>query len=121
MAIIDSKSVCGILVATENGNPAKVRVGDLENLKPQETNYPVGYDEFDVASEKYHGSHVMIVKGGQKAVVEGNLKLRFFVKMWLSTDDSAAKTLGDLAWEFRKPVIGRRGPLWHEYFTKKRR
>ena len=118
MSIIDDSKLCGILVRTDRRNPAKVRVADLANLKPQTEPYPVGYGEFNVASDKYWGSHVVVVKRGQQAVIEGKVKLCFFMRVAAGTDDRAARIASEDAWNFRKTVYDVKGDLWHEYFTK---
>ena len=121
ISILDDRRLCGILVATEKDNPAKVRVADLANLKPQTGSYAVGYGEFDVASKTLLGSHVMIVKRGQQAVIEGRLRLRFFVRVSLDTDNRQARITAMRPWDSRESVYDTSGPLWHEYFTKKER
>ena len=121
MSIIEDRRVCGVLVATEKNNPAKVRVADLANLKPQTGKYAVGYGEFDVASQKLFGSHVMIVKRGQQVVIEGKIKLRFFLRVVTGSDNHYIRMINENAWNFKKSVFDASGPLWHEYFTKKRR
>ena len=120
MSIVEDRKLCGILVAPEKGNPAKVRVADLANLKPQTGSYADGYGEFDVASKKLFGSHVVIVKRGQQAVLEGKVQLRFFVRVLRGSDDRVARITAEHAWNFRRTVYDTSGPLWHEYFTKKR-
>ena len=121
MSIIEDTRLCGVLVATETGNPAKVRVADLANLKPQTENYPVGYGEFDVASRKYSGSHVVIVKRGQQAVFAGKLKLRFFVRVSLGTENGAARIAAERAWDSRNSVYDTGGLLWFQYVLKRLR
>ena len=121
MSIVEDRQLCGILVAPEKGNPAKVRVADLANLKRQTESYAVGYGEFDVASKELFGTHVMIVKRGQQAVFEGKVPLRFFVRVLRGTDDRVARIAAENAWNFRTTVYDTSGPLWHEFFTEKRR
>ena len=121
MSVIEDRRVCGILVAPERNNPAKVRVADLANLKPQTGKYADGYGEFDVATQKLVGSHVMIVKRGQSTVVEGKVKLRFFLRVLSDSDNHYIRSINEYAWSIRKCIFDTSGPLWHEYFTKKRR
>ena len=121
MSIIEDERLCGILVRSEKNNPAKVRVSDLANLKPQTNPYPIGYDEFDVGSGKYYGTHVMIVKRGQQAVIEGRVKLCFFMRVALGTDARDAMIASEDAWNFRQTVYDVSGDKWHEYFTKRPR
>ena len=119
MSIVDDRRLCGILVATDQTNIyAKVRVADIANLKPQTEKYAVGYGEFDVSSRKFFGAHVVIVKRGQQAIIEGDLPLRFFVRVVLGTEGRVAKIAAKDAWNWRQGV-DERGPRWHEYFTKK--
>lgn len=115
--VLEDRRLCGILVASDKARPAKVRVADLKNLKPQTEKYPIGYDEFDVATGKYYGSHVMIVKRGQQAVIEGRVKLRLFVRVVLGTDARSARVAAEDAWNFRSSLYDVSGDLWHEYFT----
>ena len=119
MSIIEDTRLCGVLVATEKGNVAKVRVADLANLKPQTEKYPVGYGEFDVASKQVSGSHVVIVKRGQQAILAGKVKLRFFVRVLLGTEDRLAKIAAEEAWDFRRSVFEMGKLRWHEYITSR--
>lgn len=119
MSIIDDRRLCGILVATDQRNIfAKVRVADVANLKPQTEKYAVGYGEFDVSSKKFFGAHVVIVKRGQQAIIEGDLLLRFFVRVVQGTEGRVAKIAAKDAWNFRQ-AVDKRGPRWHEHFTNK--
>ena len=123
---MEETRLCGILVATETGNPAKIRVADLKNLKPQEAPYPTGYGEFDVDSKKYSGTHVVIVKRGQQAIFEGKVKVRFFMRVVIGSvvtgsNTDYAKKIAENAWNFRIILFDVSGPRWHEYFTKKQR
>ena len=121
MCIIDDRKLCGILVAPEKDNNSKLRVADLANLKPQTGRYADGYGEFDAATQKFSGSHVMIIKRGQQAVFEGKIRLRFFMRVVRGTNDRIKRITAEDAWNFRITVFGTKGPLWHEYFTKKKR
>ena len=119
MAVVDDKYLCGILVTTES-SPGKIRVADLANLKPQTEKYAVGYGEFDVDEKTLFGPHVMIVKPGQSAVIEGRPTLRFFVRVVPGTPEYKAKPVAEDAWTFRTIVCKEEAPVWHEYFTNRR-
>ena len=120
IAVMRSKILCGILVSTEFGNTAKVRVADLANLKPQREKFPVGYGEFDVDSRKYYGFHVVIVKRGQQVIIEGRVTLRFFMKLSSLAQEIPLKLTSDQIWDYRERVCGFQGGKWHEYFTRRR-
>ncbi len=109
---MDDKALCAILV-TRFGHHGKVRVGDFKNLKPQTEKYPIGYAELD--SERLSGPHIMIVKLGQVAVVEGRPGLRLFVRVPPGTADEDAKAAARKAWFYREVYPKRL--VWHDYFT----
>ena len=100
IGVVQSLAVCGILVTTQS-SPGKVRVTDLENLKPQTEKYPIGYGEFDVSSKTLWGPHVMIVKRGQTVIVEGTPQIRFFVRVAPGTTEAGAKLVVEDAWLYR--------------------
>lgn len=117
MAIVDDESLCGILVTTK-GQRGKVRVADLANLKKRREQGFVGYEEVDVNPKESWGSRVMIVKGGQTAVVQGRPTLRLFLRVRPGTSEDDALTACQDAWLFRQSITQGLPPVWHEYFTQ---
>ena len=116
MAIVEDESLCGILVTTEN-KKGQIRVADLQNLKKQTERYAVGYGEWNIASKRFSGHHVMIVKRGQNAVIEGRPTLRFFLRVRPGMTKLAAGLVAEDPWTLRRTVHKPEFCVWHEYFT----
>ena len=113
MAIVDDESLRGILVTTAQNHRGQVRVADLTNFKKRRERGFKGYEEIDINFEKPWSSHVIIVKRGQNAVIQGRPMLRLFVRVAPGT---AKEDACEDAWLFRT-TEDRVPPVWHDYFT----
>ena len=117
MGIIEDDSLCGILVINEHRSRGEVRVGDLENLKTERQKGRKGYEEIVADGNPRWTSRVIVVKRGQRAVVEGKATLRLFMRVEPGTTEEVALARAEDAWTFRKQVKLRVFFDWYDHFT----
>lgn len=106
MGILDDKKLCAILVTTESDRGA-VRVADVANVGKQREKGFDGYGKIDINPpnpKEVWGAHVILVKHGQTAVVEGRPTLRLFVRVQVGTGEEVGMACAEDAWTFRHTV-----------------
>ena len=118
IGILEDEAVCAVLVDVAPGFCARIKVGDLTKLKPQTGKCLVGFGIVET-NPAYRGSHVIIVKRGQTAVIDGKAILRLFVRVPLGTAKGIAQLVAANAYESRKTAHYSKGNAWHDRLIRK--